>query len=109
MHLKIKKFLESQQQAIPGKANLGNTMLGKTIPGNYRKCNSEEKFLGNLRKYNYIQCNYRQSQAKKFESKDFQEIPGKETARKVIIGNTSQSNFRQVILRQFNSMQIQAS
>ena len=32
-----KKFLESQQQAIPGKANPGNTMLGKTIPGNYRK------------------------------------------------------------------------
>ena len=42
-HVPIKKFLESQQQAISGKANPKNTMLGKTIPGNYKKRNSKKK------------------------------------------------------------------
>ena len=44
-HFQIKKFLENQQQAIPGTANEENTMLGKTIPGNYRKCNIKKKII----------------------------------------------------------------
>ena len=35
-HFQRKKFLERQQQAIGEKANPGNTMLNKTIPGKYR-------------------------------------------------------------------------